>query len=61
MFGLFTKKDKVVDSLIRPPRVVFSGFDWKRDTDKLVPNGDATKESAVAHKFGGVFREKETA
>lgn len=35
---------------IRPPRQIFSGFDWSR-TDKLKPTGDAERANVLAERL----------
>lgn len=41
------RKDKLIDRLIVPPRVIFSGGGWDQ-THKLRPNGDADKDHVLA-------------
>ena len=44
------RSDDLIDTLIKPPRVLHEGFDWTR-TDKLKPNGDHAKEATVAARL----------
>lgn len=44
-------KDDLIDQLIKPPRVLHQGFDWKR-TDKLRPTGDAQRDRLVGERLG---------
>jgi len=44
------RKDKVIDTLIKPPRRIFEGGGWDK-TERLARTGDAERERIVAEKY----------
>lgn len=44
------KTDTKIDDLIRPPRPIFTGFDWTR-TDKLKPTGHADSHKIIGERL----------
>jgi hypothetical protein len=45
-----TSADPVIDTLIKPPRQIFSGGGWE-NTHKLIPRGDAETDRLVASRL----------
>ena len=49
--------DEIIDELIKPPRVRFSGFDWNQPAHKLRPNGAGHNDKLIAERYAQRERE----
>lgn len=43
--------DDLIDSLIKPPRVRYAGFNWHQAPEKLQPNGAGHQDKLLGERL----------